>query len=54
MDLEKAYHMFYRLGSWYTADSIRMYGVGGKLLAAFRTLFVDSRVCVRVKMDVCE
>ena len=43
MDLEKAYD---------TID--RVYGVGGKLLKAVQSFYVDSRACVRVGNDVSE
>ena len=32
----------------------RVYGVGGKLLKAVQSFYVDSRACVRVGMDVSE
>ena len=31
-----------------------MYGVGGKLLTAMQSLYVDRRVCVQVGNDVSE
>ena len=31
-----------------------MYGVGGKLLKAVRSVYADSRACVRVGNDVSE
>ena len=33
---------------------LRVYGVGGKLLKAVQSFYVDSRVCVRVGNDVSE
>ena len=33
---------------------IRLYGVGGKLLKAVQSFYVDSRACVRVRNDVSE
>ena len=36
------------------ADAIRVYGVGGKLLKAVKSFYVDSRACVRVGNDVRE
>ena len=36
------------------ADAKSAYGVGGKLLKAAQSFYVDSRVCVRVGNDVSE
>ena len=33
---------------------LRVYGVGGKLLKAVQSFYVDSRACVRVGNDVSE
>ena len=33
---------------------LRVYGVGGKLLKAVQSFYVDSRECVRVGNDVSE
>ena len=33
---------------------LRLYGVGGKLLKAVQSFYVDSRTCVRVGNDVSE
>ena len=33
---------------------LRVYGVGGKLLKAVHSFYVDSRACVRVGNDVSE
>ena len=33
---------------------LRVYGVGGKLLKAVKSFYVDSRACVRVGNDVSE
>ena len=33
---------------------LRVFGVGGKLLIAVQSFYVDSRVCVQVGMDVSE
>ena len=33
---------------------LRVYGVGGKLLKAVQSFYVDSRVCVRVRNTVSE
>ena len=46
MDLEKAYDTIDRHGMW---QMLRVYGVGGKLLKAVQSFYVDNRVCVRVK-----
>ena len=51
MDLEKAYDMIYRHGVW---QMLRVYGVGGKLLKAVQSIYVDSRVCVCVGNFVSE
>ena len=51
MDLEKAYDTIDRHGMW---QILRVYGVGGKLLKAVQSFYVDSRVCVQVGNDVSE
>ena len=51
MDLEKAYDRVDRDALW---DVLRMYGVGGKLLNAVRSLYGDSKACVRVGGEVSE
>ena len=33
---------------------IRAYGVGGNLLKAVQSFYVDSRVCVRARIEVSE
>ena len=33
---------------------LRVYGVGGKLLKAVQSFYVDSRACVRVRNNVSE
>ena len=33
---------------------LRVYGVGGKLLKAVQSFYIDSRACVRVENDVSE
>ena len=48
MDLEKAYNTIDRHGMW---QLLRVYGVGGKLLKAVQSFYVDSRACVRVAND---
>ena len=45
MDLEKAYDRIDRNAMW---KMLSMYGVGGKLLTAVKSFYVDSRACVRV------
>ena len=42
MDLEKAVNTIDRHGMW---QMLRVYGVGGKLLKAVKSLYVDSRAC---------
>ena len=51
MDLEKAYDMIVRHCMW---QMLRVYGVGGKLLKAVQSFYVDSTACVRVGNDVSE
>ena len=51
MDLEKAYDTIDLQGM---RQMLRVYGVGGKLLMAMQSFYVDSRACVRVGMDVSE
>ena len=51
MDSEKAYDTIDRYGMW---QMQRLYGVGGKLLKAVQSFYVDSRACVRVGNDVSE
>ena len=45
MDLEKAYDRVDREAMW---RMLSIYGVGGKLLSAVKSFYVDSRACVRV------
>ena len=47
MYLEKDYDTIDRYGMW---QMLRVYGVGGKLLKAVQSFYVDSRACVRVGM----
>ena len=49
--LEKAYDTIDRHGM---RQMVRVYGVGGKLLKAVQSFYVDSRACVRVENDVSE
>ena len=51
MDMEKAYYTIDRDGMW---QMLRVNGVGGKLLKAMQSFYVDSRACVRVGNDVSE
>ena len=51
MDFEKAYDTIDRHGMW---QMIRVYGVGGKLLKAVQSFYVDSRACVRAGNDMSE
>ena len=51
MDLEKAYDTVDRHGMW---QLLIVYVVGGKLLKAVQSFYVDSRACVRVGNDVSE
>ena len=51
MDLEKAYNTIDRHGMW---QMLRVYGVGGKLLKAVQSFYIDSRACVRMGNDVSE
>ena len=48
MDLENAYDTIDRHGMW---QKLRVDGVGGKLLKAVQSFYVDSRACVRVGND---
>ena len=49
MDLEKAYDNIDLHGTW---QMLRVCGVGGKLLKAVQSFYVDSWACVRVGNDV--
>ena len=51
MDLEKAYDTINRHGMW---QMLTVYVVGGKLLKAVQSFYVDSRACFRVGNDVSE
>ena len=51
MDLKNSYDTIDRHGMW---QILRVYGVGGKLLKAVQSFYVDSRACVRVGNDVSE
>ena len=45
MDLEKAYDRVDRRALW---QVVGLYGVGGKLLRALKSMYEDNRMCVRV------
>ena len=49
MDLEKAFGPIDRHGMW---QMLRVYSVGGKLMKAVQSFYVDSGACVRVGNDV--
>ena len=51
MDLEKAYHTIDWYGMW---QMLRVRLVGGKLLKAVQSFYVDSSACVRVENDESE
>ena len=51
MDLKKVYDTIDRHGMW---QMLTVYGVGGKLLKAVQSFYVDSNACVRVGNDVSE
>ena len=51
MDLENANDTIDQHGMW---QMLRECGVGGKLLKAVQSFYVDSRACVRVGNDVSE
>ena len=51
MDLEKAYDRVERDSLW---QKLRLDVVGGKLLKAAQSLYVDSRTCVRIGNEVSE
>ena len=51
IDLEKAYDTIDRHGMW---QMLIVYGVGGKLLKAVRSFYIDSTACVLVGNDVSE
>ena len=49
MDLEKAYDRVDREAMW---QVLRLYGIGGKLLGAVQSFYMESRACVRVGCEV--
>ena len=51
MDFKNEYDMIDQHAMW---QMLRVYGVGGKLLKAVQSFYIDSRACVRVGNDVSE
>ena len=51
LDLEKAYNRVDRKAMW---NVLRLYGVGGKLLKAVKSLYVGSKACVRVGNELSD
>ena len=51
LDLEKAYDRVDREAMW---NVLRLYGVGGKLLKAVKSLYVGSKACVRVGNELSD
>ena len=51
MNLEKAFDRVDKKAVWRV---LRLYGVGGNLLNAVKSFYVDSRVCVRVGSETSE
>ena len=51
MKLEKAYDSINMEVIW---QVLRMYDVGGKLLNSFKSIYVNSLACVRVKVSESE
>ena len=51
MDLEKAYDRVDREAMW---QVLRVYGVGGRLLRAVQSFYVESRACVRNGSEVSD
>ena len=49
VDLEKAYDTIDRHGM---RQMLRVYGVGGKLLKAVQSFYIDNRACVMMGNDV--
>jgi hypothetical protein len=45
MNLEKAYD---RVDRMLMSEVLRMYGVGGKILSAIKSMYEESMVCVRI------
>ena len=51
MDLDKAYDRFDREALW---NVLKIYGVGGQLLAAVKVFYREASVCVRVDGEPSE
>ena len=51
LDLEKAYDRVDRDAMW---NVLRLNGIGGRLLQGVKSLYVDSKGCVRVVNEVSE
>ena len=51
LDLEKAYDRVDRKALW---NVLRIYGVGGRLLRAVKSMYESSKACVRVGSEVSE
>ena len=51
LDLEKAYDRVDRDAMW---NVLRLYGVGGKLLKAVKSMYAGSKACVRVGNEMSE
>ena len=51
LDLEKAYDRVDREAMW---KVLELYGVGGRLLSAVKSMYADSRACVRVGSERSE
>ena len=51
MDLEKAYDTIDRHGMWHM---LRVHGVGGKLLKAVQSFYMNSRACVLMGNEASE
>ncbi len=51
MDLKKAYDSIDWLALW---EVLKMYGVGGKLLSAIKSFYVEVSACVRISGEISE
>ena len=51
MNFEKAFDAIDRHGVWLM---LRVYRVGGKLMTAVQSFYIDSRACVRLGNDASE
>jgi hypothetical protein len=45
MDIEKANDIVDRMAMW---EVLRMYGAGGKILSAIKSMYEESMACVRI------